>query len=195
MALILKNIHIVKDSLSLHFWRFETLAEEPRDHSLWKLLVITPRCKPCPIISFLVGLPHSLILKIYLLDLGGALYAEFRELGVDRKSLNPPASRPLSDLERAQYIFPPAKILTMFNGDNHCADDFPVALAPRRVLPPYFGPKHRCPMQNLKGVRVIHFNFVGNIRTADNSCIVSESRLDEVRSFVDVVVLMHADLR
>lgn len=193
MALVLEDVHIIKDGLGLHFWRFEALAEEASDRTLRIGFVIVPRCKPRPIISLLVSLAHCIILEVYLLDLRRALHSELWQLGVDRESLYQPAFRhPLADLQCAQYIFALAQVFAVLDGYHHCADHLPVALPPRWVLPAYLSPKHRCPMKDLERVRVIDFNFVRDIRAADNSSIVSESGLHEVRAFVEVVVLMHA---
>ena len=79
----------------------------------------------------------------------------------------------------------------MFDAYNHCTDDLSVAFPFWPVLPPHLCPEDRCAMEDFQFLSSIDFDFVGNIRTFDDRCVISVSRLNEISSFIQVSILVH----
>lgn len=74
----------------------------------------------------------------------------------------------------------------MLDAYDHSTNNFPVALLLGEVLPPDFSPVDRGAVEDLKPLRVVDFDPMGDVRTVDDGNVISIARLNHVGALIDV---------
>lgn len=79
----------------------------------------------------------------------------------------------------------------MFDAHDNGIDDLPISLTLRQVLPSHFGPVHLRPVDDLEPMSIIDLNSLCNVGTLNDGSIIPMSRLHQVDTLVEVVILLH----
>ena len=84
----------------------------------------------------------------------------------------------LGDFEGAEDVLALGEVLTVFDADNCCTNDLPVALALGGVLPADLCPEDVCAVEYLEVLGPIDFYFVGDVGTLDDGGVVAVASLN-----------------